>query len=103
MGEGVAHRAMHLRHAAQRVGILHLLALEVRLANDAAFQHAAQVLRHQQLPGMRARLMNALVEGDVGALQRVQRESAQHVGGVGQNLRLQDGQQPDRQHAPACR
>ena len=67
---------MNLRDAAQRVGILHLLTFQVRFANDAAFQHAAQVLRHQHLSGVGTRLVNALVEGDVGAFQRVQGESA---------------------------
>ena len=31
--QGVAHGAMHLRHAAQRVGVLHAAALAMRLAN----------------------------------------------------------------------
>ena len=98
MGEGVAHRAVHLRHAAQRVGVLHLLAFQVRFANHAAFQHAAQVLRYQQLSGMRARLVNALVEGDIGAFQRVEGERSDNVGGVGQNVGLQHRQQADGQH-----
>ena len=99
MSEGVAHRAMYLRHAAQGVGILHLLTVEMRLANHAAFQHAAKVLRHQQLSGMRPGFMNALVKGDVGAFQRVQGERADDVGRVGKNVGLQGYQQADRQHA----
>ena len=47
MGQGIADRAVDLRDAAQRIGILHLLTLAMRLANQAAFQHAAQVLRDQ--------------------------------------------------------
>ena len=43
--------------------------------------------------------MDALVERGVGALQRVHGERAEHVGGVGQDVCLQSGQQSNRQHA----
>ena len=98
MGERVAYRAVHLRHAAQRIRILHLLAFQVGLANDAAFQHAAQVLSDQQLSCMRTGIVNALVEGDVRALERVERESSHNVGGIGEDFGLEYRQQPHGQH-----
>ena len=99
MSKRVAHRAVYLRNAAHGVGVLHLLALAVRLADQAALQHAAQVLRHQQLSRVRTGLVNALVEGDVGAPQRVYGERANHVGRVHQDFHLQRCQQSDGQHA----
>ena len=43
VGQRVAHRAMHLRHAAQGVGILHAVAVAMRFAHRAAFEHLAQI------------------------------------------------------------
>src|SRR5258708_627827 len=37
----ITDSAMHLRNAAQRVGVLHAAAFAVRLSNLAALQHAA--------------------------------------------------------------
>ena len=90
----VAHRSVDLRDTAHRIGILHRLALAMRLANDAALQHAAEVFRHQQLAGMRPGVLDTLVKGDVGALQRVDGERSDHVGSVGKHLGLQYRQQP---------
>ena len=43
MGERVAHRAMHLRDTAQRIGILHAAAVAMRLADLTLFEQTAQV------------------------------------------------------------
>ena len=99
MGQGIADRAMHLRNAAQRVGILHLLALAMRFANQAALQHAAQVLGDQYLPGMRTRLLNARVKRSVGTFECIHGECAEYVRGIREDIRLQEGQQSHGQHA----
>src|SRR5208337_1264663 len=72
--QSVSHRAMHLGNAAQGVSILHLTALAVRFADLAALQHATQVPGNVQLPGVRPRLMNALVESHVGAFEGIDDE-----------------------------
>ena len=42
--------------------------------------------------------MNALVEGGIGAFQRVAAEAAEHVGGIDQRLRGQQRQRAHGQH-----
>ena len=79
-----------------------LLTFQVRLADLAAREHRRRFCGHQQLPGMRARAVNALVEGDVGSLQRVERKSADNVGGIGQDLAAR-GAAARRPASPACR
>ena len=86
MGEGVAHRAVHLRHAAQRIGILHPRAVTMRLANAAAFEHLAQVLGGFYLPGVWTSFVNTVVEGHIGATQGVEGHGSNHVGGVHQRF-----------------
>ena len=78
----VAHRAVHLGHAAQGVGVLHLAAVAVRLADGAAGEELAQVARGGRLPGMRAGGVDARVEGHVRALERIEGERARDVGGA---------------------
>ena len=60
---------MHLRYAAQRVSVLYSAALAVRLANLAAFEHAAQIRRGLHLSAVRTSFMNALIERRIGSLQ----------------------------------
>jgi len=50
MSEGVAHRAMHLWDATQRVGVLHAAAVAMRLADLALFEQTAQVRRGPDCP-----------------------------------------------------
>ena len=56
VGQRVAHRAVDLRHAAQGVGILHAVAVAMRLAQLAAFEHLAQIRCRLQLAAVRTRL-----------------------------------------------
>ena len=44
----VAHRAMNLRNAAQRISVLHSSTFPMRFANLAALQHLAQICRRSQ-------------------------------------------------------
>jgi hypothetical protein len=80
MGQRVAHRAMHLRDAAQRIRILHAAAVAMRIADLALFEQAAQVRSGLDLSGMGSSLLNALVESDVGSLERIARHGADDIG-----------------------
>src|SRR5579862_693249 len=73
VSERVANCAVDLRHAAQRIGVLHAVAVEMRFAQPAAAEHLAQIRSCFELAGMRARLMNAFIESHVRATQSVQR------------------------------
>ena len=99
MRQRIAHRAVHLRDAAQRVRVLHPAAVAMRFANLAAFEHLAQIRRSLHLSAVRTRFVNAFIEGRVGAFQRVAAETAQHVGGIHQRFRSQQRQRAHRQHA----
>jgi len=52
-GERVAGRAVHLRHAAERIGVLHLSAVLVALGDLALGEERAHVRRDRRLPRMR--------------------------------------------------
>src|ERR1019366_5392863 len=68
--ECAAHRAVHLRHAAQAVGVLHAGGGGAAGGGDIArFQERAQAGGNDALSGMRARGVDALVEGDGRAEQ----------------------------------
>ena len=99
----VAHRAVHLRDAAQRVSVLHAATGSVRFANLAAFKHLAQIRRRLHLSAVRARFVDALIEGRIGALQRVAAKPAQHIGGIHQRFRGQQCQRAHGQHGLASR
>ena len=79
MRGGVARRAVHLRDAAERVGVLHDAAVAVALAQGRVREERPEVLRRRDLAGMRAGRVNARVERGVGALQSVQREGRDEV------------------------
>jgi hypothetical protein len=90
---------MHLRDTAQGVCILHASAGAVRFANLAAFEHLAQVRRCLHLSVVRARFMDALIEGRVSAFESVTAKAAQHVGRIHQRLGRQKRQCAHGQHA----
>ena len=60
--EQVAARAVHLRRAAQRVRVLHLVAPAVRLEDRRAVEQAAHVRGRRDLAGVRTRSVNRRVE-----------------------------------------
>ena len=92
MLERIAHRAVHLRHAAQAVGVLHPQAL-CRLQHGALLAAQDEVFRHQLLALMRPDLVHARVKGVELAQQRLQ---AQGRGGVRQLGCLQAVRQHQR-------
>ncbi len=61
----------HLRLAADRVRVLHVFAIEVRLANIAAAHQLPQDARDRGLPAVPAHAVNAAIERRVAALDRV--------------------------------
>src|SRR5262249_49876435 len=73
VAEQVAARAMHLRHAAQRVRILDLAAVLVRLGDLGSDQQLAQECGHCNLSGMRTSGDDARIERAYGALERLER------------------------------
>src|SRR6266852_8465537 len=70
----------------------------MRLADLALFEQTAQVRRGPDLSRMRASLLNALVESDVGSLEGIARHRADDVSGVNQRLRRKQHQNADSQH-----
>src|SRR5579871_74091 len=75
-GQRVPHRSVHLRYAAQGIGVLHAAAGDVRHANFAALEQPPQVIGSRELAGMRAGGMDALVESPRCSAEGVERESA---------------------------
>ena len=79
----VVHHAVHLRLAAQRVGVLHLLLVR-QLLEDLALvqrvvQHRAHALRHLALARVLARVVDEVVVRRRRAAQRLERHRADHV------------------------
>src|SRR4051794_22542115 len=70
----------------------------MRLANLASGKEFAQVLGALELARMGPRLVNALVESDVGSFERIERHGAEDVGGVNQNFSRKQRENADRQH-----
>ena len=96
--EGRARRAVHLRHAAQAVGVLHARAVAVRLDDAAGRGEPAEVGRHRLLRGVRPQRVDARVERRVGAHQRLERHGAGHVGQPRQPAGVEHGQRAQPRH-----
>ena len=84
--ERVAAGAVHLRDAAQRVGVLHLVAVEVAEHDGAPGGGSAHVGRRDQLAGDGTQRLDALLEGADGGAQALQAHRADQVGGVQERL-----------------
>ena len=89
---------MNLRDAAQRIRILHAIAIDMRLANLATFEKVADVARTSQLPQMRTSTMDAFVHCHRSAAEGIESKRSEHVGGIHQNLCRDKGQGADGQH-----
>ena len=90
---------MHLRHAAQTVGILHpRIVLRVRRADLAFAQKRAEMAGDRLLPGMRAGVVNARVESDRGSLQRFEGHRAGDIGDARETFRPEEGETADGVH-----
>ena len=101
MGKSSADGAVDLRHAAQAIGVLDAGIDRVgamRLANLASFKDSGQIGGRGDLASVRARLVNAPVEGYRGAHQRFERHSSSQVGDLCQAGRVDYGERPYTGH-----
>jgi thiol-disulfide isomerase/thioredoxin len=99
LGQGVAGRTMHLRHAAQAVGVLDLVAAgRMRRADLAAIEELAQVPGGRDLPGVRTGRDELFGEGGRGAEHRLQAHCADDVRDERQALCVVEGQRADAGH-----
>ena len=99
MIEHAAHRAMHLRHAAQAIRILHPRIVQpMRLADLALLHQRPQMRRRGDLPRMRPRLMDARIERRRGAPQSFQRHSPRQIEEPHHALRSKKAQPANRSH-----
>ncbi len=98
VGEKVAARAVHLRRAAKRVGVLHLVAPAVRLDDRGALEEANDVGRGGRLAGERAERLDLRHEADARALKRLEGEGARDVRGLGDPAGADEPQRADGAH-----
>ena len=97
--EHVADRAMHLRHAAQAVGILNPRVVgAVRFANLAALEQCREMPGRGYLAAMRPRILNAGVEGHGSATQRLQRHCSGNIRQPDKRLRIVERQRSNGRH-----
>ncbi len=96
--EEVAARAVHLRRAAKRVGVLHLVAPAVRLDDRRPFEQAVDVRGRVDLPAQRPCLVDRRVEARPRALERLERERAGEVGDAGEPSRAHEREGGHRGH-----
>ena len=71
MFERIADGPVNLRDAAQGIGILHAATVAMRVTDFALFEQAAKIGSSFDLPSVGARLLDALVESDVGSLEGI--------------------------------
>ena len=96
----VARRAVHLGHAAQRVGVLHLVAAGalVRGVQLRAREQLAQPRRRGDLAGLAAHRLDLRRERAVRAEQPLERHRAGEVGERREPLGAEHGERPHRRH-----
>jgi hypothetical protein len=97
IGDGVAHGAMHLRNAAQRVGVLHVGRVSVA-GEFAAGQQFAQISRAVDLAWEGAQCVDARIESQRRAVQRLQAQAAGDVGDAAQGARPPRFERAQRRH-----
>jgi len=78
--EGVLHRAVHLGDAAQRIGVLHLVAVQVGEADFAAGHEGGDLRGGPHLARVRPDGLDARVERRVGADEGVGGHGGDHGG-----------------------
>src|SRR5947207_15916215 len=99
MSERAADGAVHLRHAAQTVGILHArIAVEMGLPDFALAQKLAKMFRHRQLARMWTRAMNARIERSGRSFQCFQTHRAGDVRDAAEAFRPKQSEPADRVH-----
>jgi len=84
--------AVHLRHAPQRIGILHPRVdgmVAMRFANLAALDQLAKSPCALHLARVRPHRLNLVVKSYRRSLERLQRHCTSYIGGIRQSLRRQ--------------
>ena len=95
--EGVARRAVHLRRAAHRVGVLHAAAVLVRRVDRARPGAArSRLAADGALARMRPRVVQPRLERMIRAAQPVDRQRGGDVGGAREPLGAEQRQRRDR-------
>ena len=104
MRERAAHRAVHLRHATDAVGVLHTrIVLAMGFANLASLQKRQQMSSGRFLSGMRTRILQTWIKCRGCIFKRFKGHRAGDIRDARQSFRAQDRQSPRRHAFPACR
>jgi len=90
--EQVAARAVHLRRAAQRVRVLHLVAPAVRLDDRRALEQPQHVRSRRDLASQTAQLVDPRMEARARRLQRLHALRAREVGRLDEPSRASDAE-----------
>ena len=99
MFQHAADGAVDLGHAAQAVGVLHAgVVFSVGFADLGAVEQAEQMLGCGHLAGVRARLVNAGIEGGGRAHQRFEGHGSGYIGEMRDAQRAGDGESADGGH-----
>ena len=96
--EQVAAGAVDLRRAAERVGVLHLVAPPMRLQDRGALEQPDDVGGRRLLPGERSQGVDLGEKARARALERLEREGARNVCGARQPLSPHQHERPDSCH-----
>ena len=96
VADGILGGAVHLRHAAEGVGVLHVL---LGPGNEfAAFEQAAEVVARLNLSPVRADLLDAVHEGVDASVEGFERQGGDEVGPAREALGLEDGKDAVGRH-----
>ncbi len=96
--EQVAAGPVHLWRAAQRVGVLHLVAPAVRLVDGGVVKEREHVGGRVDLAAQRARGVDLGQEAGARALQRLERECASDIRRLRQPARPRQAERAERGH-----
>src|ERR1700730_17733491 len=99
MREGAADRAMHLRHATETISILNArIVLEMRLSNFAPFQERQKMFGDRFLTRVRPGALQTQIEGDRGALERLEAHRAGNIRQATGDADRKNGEPTDSVH-----
>ena len=96
--EEIARRPVHLRRAAKRVRVLHLVAPAVRLDDGRALEQLQHVRRRRGLAAQRAERVDLRDERGTRSLQRFERLRARNVGCMRETARAHEPERAIRRH-----
>ena len=82
MRPGVTRGAVYLRHATQRIRVLHPAAVDMTLHDGAVVQQEPQPLRYQQVPRIGTQPVQPFIKGRLGTRKRLQAHGADDIGSL---------------------